>query len=114
MRSKVVLFLLMVFLLLTSFMNYLEANNDWQYCSNYQIEKKLNKKISFKLSPYIADEIFYDFGIKGFNKNRIYVGIDFLVLKRIKFDLSYFLESNKKSDGCGNTNVIMTTLKYSF
>ena len=53
MRRKVVLFLLMVFSLLTSFINYLEANNDWKYWSNYQIEKKLNKKISFKLSPQL-------------------------------------------------------------
>ncbi|MCF7822590.1 MAG: DUF2490 domain-containing protein [Candidatus Marinimicrobia bacterium] len=64
--------------------------------------------------PFFANEFFYDFEAREINKNRVYAGLDLTLLKSVKCSLQYILESSLKSDTWNNTNVLGTTLKYTF
>ncbi|MFH1314310.1 MAG: DUF2490 domain-containing protein [Candidatus Eisenbacteria bacterium] len=62
------------------------------------------------LRPYVGEEIFYDFDLGEINKNRLAVGFDFAVSTTTRLDISYLLESAKKSDHWSSANVLKTTL----
>jgi hypothetical protein len=60
----------------------------------------------FKVTPYLADEIFIDFGKGIFNRNRFYAGFKFNPFKHLKTDLFYLLQSNEKSNKWTGYNVL--------
>lgn len=61
---------------------------------------------SYKLTPYVADEIFYDMTGKELNKNRFYVGLEIKRFSRLRPTIYYLLESKLKSDQWIGINVI--------
>lgn len=75
---------------------------------------KLPKFTQLKIQPYIAEEPFYDFDANELNKNRVYAGVDFKVVKNLKASINYIFESRKKIGDWTNVNVLGTALKYSF
>ena len=74
---------------------------------------KLPKFTQFEIQLYIAEEPFYDFDVNELNKNRVYAGVDFKVVKYLNAGIYYIFESRKK-EAWTNVNVLGTTLKYSF
>jgi hypothetical protein len=75
---------------------------------------KLPKVSRFKIQPYLAEEPFYDFDAQEVNKNRLYTGAGFAVIKNLKADFYYMFEGNKKNDKWTNINVLGTNFKCSF
>lgn len=54
---------------------------------------------------YIAEEPYYDFYADEWNKNRLYIGMEFRVVKNFKAGLTYILESRRKNRTWTNHNV---------
>lgn len=84
----------------------------------FQYRNKLTVKppkfTQFKIQPYVAEELFYDFDANELSNNRIYTGVDFKVAKNLKAGIDYMLESRKRKERCTNVNVLETSLKYNF
>lgn len=73
------------------------------------------KLTKFKIQPYVADEIFYDFNQETLNRNRFYTGITFKLLGNLKGDIFYLLErSENSSNKWFDYNVLGTKLKLAF
>jgi len=73
--------------------------------------KKPTQIRTWKIVPFIASEIFYDFN--EFNENRTQLGISTKLTNGVEAELSYVLRSKKQSVwSC--MNVFVTNLKYSF
>ena len=68
--------------------------------------------VILKLHPFIAEEFFYDFSAESLNKNRVYFGGEFKVMKKMKLSIAYIVDSSK-ADSWSHKNVVQTTLKYS-
>jgi len=79
-----------------------------------QFTLKMSKITKLELQPFIAEEFFYDFASAEFNKNRVYAGTDFKVIKNLKVGLYYILESSKRDNAWATKNVLQTSLKYNF
>lgn len=75
---------------------------------------KLPKFTRFKVQPYVAEEFYYDFDANELNKNRVYAGIDFKIVKNLKAGLYYILGSCKKEGDWIDNNILGTALKYNF
>ena len=88
-----------------------EGKNSFRFRNKFTV--KFPKLTEFKIQPYLADEIFYDFEVNELNKNRVYVGLSFGLIKNLQGSLYYILQSSKKTDW-ENINVLGTTLKYCF
>ena len=67
-----------------------------RYRNRLQIERsfKINKH---KVTPYLADEVFYNGLFHSWNRNRIYAGVRVPIAKRLGVD-GYFLEQNDSHD----------------
>ncbi len=75
---------------------------------------KLPKVTQLKIQPYIAEEPFYDFDANELNKNRVYAGVNFKVVKNLKGGLYYILESRKSKEDWTNVGILASSLSYSF
>jgi len=89
-----------------------EAKDYFRYRN--KLTFKFPKFTKFKIQPFIAEEPFYDFGADTFNKNRIYAGIDFELLKNFKAGIYYILEDSKSSGNWASSNILGTALTYDF
>jgi len=73
--------------------------------------KKPTQIRTWKIVPFIASEIFYDFN--EFSENRTHLGISTVLIDGVEVELSYILRSKKQSEW-SRANVLVTSLKYSF
>ncbi|MDD5070749.1 MAG: DUF2490 domain-containing protein [Candidatus Omnitrophica bacterium] len=89
-----------------------EAKDSFRYRN--KLTFKFSKVSKFKIQPFISEEPFYDLAADKLNKNRIYAGIDFEMIKNFKAGIYYILEASKNSGNWTNSNVLGTTLIYSF
>jgi len=64
----------------------------------YRNMARLNWKLDEKWSPFISDEIFYDFN-KGFNQNRARIGIGYTFEPGTRLDIGYMALHRKDSQG---------------
>ena len=90
-----------------------DRDNQWRF------RDKLSMAVPFqfdsiKLSPYIADEPYYDFDAEEWNRNRIYGGVNVLFMKHFETELYYMLQSSKSKDKWSDINVSGLKLKYRF
>ncbi|MDP3981857.1 MAG: DUF2490 domain-containing protein [Chlamydiota bacterium] len=69
---------------------------------------------SLGIRPYLADEIFIESDGKGFNRNRVYVGIECTLLEGLKGGLFYVLQSSDSGDEWTNIHGVGTSLKLYF
>jgi len=74
----------------------------------------LPKFTRFNLQSYFSEEFFYDFDANELNKNRVYAGVNFKIIKNLTGDFYYIFESRKKTDDWLDVNVLGTALKYNF
>jgi len=79
-----------------------------------KLTANLRSFTQFKIQPYVADELFYDFYADEFNKNRVYAGFDLDLIKRLKAGVYYILECRRKKGNWTKANVIGVGLKYTF
>jgi hypothetical protein len=66
------------------------------------------------LTPFLGNEIFYDLDGGEITKNRAHGGLGTSLGKRLKVEVCYVLDSNKKQDAWPGLNALATALKYSF
>lgn len=90
-----------------------DAENLWQYRNKLTIKLPV-KFTSYEIQPYIADEIFYDFDEETLGRNRAYVGFSLKLLKNLKAEIYYLLQSSEKGKDWTEYNVLGTKLKVSF
>ena len=70
----------------------------------------------FKISPYVADEIFVDCGKSTWvlNRNRLYLGVQAKLLENLKMDIFYLRQSSEKSRKWTDYNVLGVMAKVVF
>lgn len=90
-----------------------EAEDYWRYRNKTTLKLPL-KLTKLEIQPYVADEIFYDFNVESLNRNRLYSGIGFKVLKNLSAEIYYLWQSSKSNDNWSDTHALGTKLKLSF
>jgi len=90
-----------------------DADNYWRYRNKFSIKLPL-QLTKLEIQPYLADEIFYDFDVETLNRNRLYGGFGFKIIKNLKGEIYYLWERTEKSDKWNDINVLGTKLKLSF
>ncbi|NQT28499.1 MAG: DUF2490 domain-containing protein [Candidatus Omnitrophica bacterium] len=91
-----------------------KAEDFWRYRNKFTVKTPF-KFTKFKIQPYVADEIFYDFDQETLNRNRFYAGITFKLLDNLKGNIFYLLErSENSSNKWVDYNVLGTKLKLAF
>lgn len=85
----------------------------WRYRNKFTIKWpfRINR---FKIQPYLADEIFYDFDEKKLNRNRLYGGINLTLFKSLKADIFYLRQRSKKNDKWSDIDALGTKLTLLF
>lgn len=86
--------------------------NSWRYRNRLQIERTFKpKKFEFRL--FASDEIFYDFSVKDWVRNRFTVGVGKPISRQLSFDV-YYLRQNDGRSRPGDLHVIGTGLRIRF
>lgn len=85
---------------------------------SFRYRNKLTLKLPKFGAPgfqsFMANEIFYDFDVNDLNKNRVYAGCEFTLMKSLKGSIQYLLESSYKNGTWNHVDVIGTNLRYNF
>lgn len=85
----------------------------WRYRN--KVTLKLPQEFTkLKLKPYLADEVYFNFGEEGYNRNRIYAGTSFKLAKNIKGEVFYLWQLSRSAGDQKHINVIGTNLKFAF
>ena len=85
---------------------YFDLDKDrWRYRNKLKVSKKI-KIGEFEFSPFIADEVFYDFNTDEFSQNRFEVGFERRLTKQVKVSLFYRIQSEKAGRDWDEENVI--------
>jgi len=82
----------------------------WRYRNRFQVEHPLGKK-EWNLSWLIADEVFYDWAVDRWVRNRFTIGASKVFNKHFTEDF-YYLRQNDGVSIPGDLNVIGTTLRF--
>lgn len=82
----------------------------WRYRNRFQVEHPLGKK-EWNLSWVIADEVFYDWTVDRWVRNRFAIGASKVFNKHFTEDF-YYLRQNDGVSIPGDLNVIGTTLRF--
>ncbi len=82
------------------------VGNSWRYRPSVTFEKELPK--SYKAKFYITEEPFYDSVLKKFSRNRLTLGVNKTLTKKLSFDL-FFMRQNDGVSRPGDLNVVGTT-----
>lgn len=92
-----------------------EVSKDlWRY-RNKSTAKFAEVQIAkLKLKPYLADEIFVDFGSAGFTRNRIYSGVSFDITEKVKGQVYYMWQTSKSGSIWKDANILGTSVKFPF
>ena len=85
------------------------SDNVWRYRNKASVKLGLGP-----VSPYLADEVFFDPEESEVNRNRLYIGIGGKLWKVIKGDLFFMLQSSKKNEEWKDYNVLGVKLKVGF
>lgn len=86
--------------------------NSWRYRNRLQIERTFKpKKFEFRL--FASDEIFYDFRVRDWVRNRFMIGAGKPITRQLSFDV-YYLRQNDGRSRPGDLHVIGTGLRLRF
>ena len=86
------------------------GQKSWRYRNRFQVEHPVGSA-KWKLSLFVADEVFYDWTVDRWVRNRIYVGGVKVFNKHLTQDF-YYLRQNDGVSMPGDLNVIGTTLRF--
>ncbi len=81
-----------------------------RYRNRFQVEHPVGNK-AWSLSLYVADEVFYDWAVDRWVRNRFTVGAGKVFNKHFTQDV-YYLRQNDGVSVPGDLNVIGTTLRF--
>ena len=87
--------------------------NVWRYRNKIKVEYPL-KWSKLEISPYVYEEIFYDFTADERSKNRVEAGLSMKFIKNSKLYVAYQFDSTRSDSGWTDTNCLTTYLKISF
>jgi len=90
-----------------------DVDNYWRYRNKFSIKPPF-KFTKFEIQPYAAGEIFYNFNVGTLNRNRLYGGIGFKIIKNLKGEIYYLWQWTEKSDKWYDINVLGSKLKLFF
>ena len=95
--------------------NFNYQNDSWRYRNKFTVKFPW-KFTKMEIQPFVADEIFIGFErtITQFNQNRFSAGLSIAIIKHLKAEIYYMLQSSKGSDIWKDANVLGTKLKLSF
>jgi hypothetical protein len=68
----------------------------WRYRNKTTLKFPV-KLTALKLQPYLADEVFINFGEQDIHRNRFYAGVALNLLKQLKGEAYYLLQSSKSN-----------------
>jgi len=85
----------------------------WRYRNKLTVKLPF-ELTSFKLQPYLADEVFITLNDDNIDKNRVYAGFSVKLSKDISGEVYYMLQSSRGRGGWNDMNVIGTQLKFQF
>jgi len=91
----------------------LPSLNRWRYRDNIKIGLPVKCR-NLSLMPYLSEEIFYEERKDEWNQNRFSVGVSMDITRSINFDIYYLLRSDRSGADWDESNVLGTTLTYSF
>ncbi len=78
---------------------------------------KVNRAVGFDgfyVTPYVSEEIFYDFKIGDFNQNRVSIGLSKYIISDLGISIYYMLKSNKRERRWSHANVVGTKVLIAF
>ena len=86
------------------------GTNSTRYRNKFQVEHPLGNK-DWQLSLFVADEVFYDWAVNRWVRNRFSLGVIKVFNKHFTQDL-YYLRQNDGVNVPGDENVIGTALRF--
>lgn len=90
---------------------YFDLDKDkWRYRNRLRIKRKISLG-GFEFSPFLSEEIFYDFNYDEFNQNRFDLGMEKKINEDIALNLYYRIQSQRRGRDWGETNIIGLNFK---
>ena len=86
------------------------SGNTWRYRPALTFEKDIPKKFIPKAKFFVTEEVFYDSGLNKFSRNRLTIGINKTINKKLSLDI-YYMRQNDGFSHPGDLNVIGTSWK---
>lgn len=91
---------------------YFDLDKDkWRYRNRLRVKKKF-KIGEFEFSPFLSDEVFYDFNTDEFNENQFDLGIERKIIENIRMSLFYRLQSQRQGRDWNESNIIGLRFKF--
>jgi Protein of unknown function (DUF2490) len=87
------------------------TGNFWRYRTSLTVEKELPKKLKSKI--FVTEEVFYDSISDKFSRNRLTVGINRTLTKKLSIDI-FYMRQNDGNSRPGDFHVIGNTWKIKF
>lgn len=91
----------------------IEGEESWRLREKIKIKRAININ-GMEFSPFVSEEIFYDFKIRDFNQNRFKVGVSKDVVPDLEFTLFYMYKRNKSNDDWFGANILGTEFVIRF
>jgi hypothetical protein len=90
------------------------ADDQARYRNRFMLKYPINYK-TIVVAPYSSDEIFISSNGTGFNQNRFQSGMEFVLTKYVKTDISYMMQQSKvRGHKWSEANVLWMKMKLSF
>ncbi|MDP8213706.1 MAG: DUF2490 domain-containing protein [Candidatus Euphemobacter frigidus] len=87
----------------------------WTYRNRIKIARPFKKALwGHGLTPFIADEGFYNDKAHEFYENRAEFGFGTKIIKNIELELSYIFRSKEKKDKWIKSHILCSLLKFKF
>jgi len=84
----------------------------WRYRNSIKLKKTITVK-NKEYTPFIANEVFYDFSADRYNQNRTAVGFSQKISDIASLDIFYIYRMDKKGVDWQGVNVVGTAVKFS-
>jgi hypothetical protein len=91
----------------------IDADERWRWREKFKISRSMAIG-EFKFSPYVSEELFYDFLIDKYNQNRAAVGLTKKLSSNTELDLYYMYKASLQSVGWAGVNVFGTGMTITF
>ena len=91
----------------------ISGEKSWRYHTRLEISRPINI-LSTSITPFVAEEIYYDFALEKLNQNRLDIGLSKELFEHLKPKIFYRLRSKYTESEWVNANIIGTALSISF
>jgi hypothetical protein len=85
----------------------------WRYRNKLTLKFPI-ELTSLKMQPYLADEVFIDFGRSDISRNRFYAGLSVKLSENVFGNVFYLCQSSESSRGWKDIHVLGTQLELRF